>query len=56
MAKMVEDIEAGKFEEGLTALKNMGEEELKKAYTSREMEPAMSDESWQPEDRTGLVS
>jgi Fe-S oxidoreductase len=56
MAKMVEDIEGGKFEEGLHALMGMDEEQLKEAYTSREMEPAMSDESWQPEDRTGLVS
>jgi Fe-S oxidoreductase len=56
MAKMVEDIDGGKFQEGLAELKGMSEEELKKAYTSREMEPAMSDESWQPEDRTGLVS
>ena len=30
-------------------------EELKKLYTERQMEPAMSDEGWKPESSVGLA-
>jgi len=54
MANMVEGIEAGKFTESIQEMKVMDEDELKELYTAREMEPALSEESWQPSDRTGL--
>ena len=34
----------GKYDEMITKLKSMDEEQLKKAYTEREMEPPMADE------------
>jgi hypothetical protein len=33
----------------------MDEEQLKKVYVDREMEPAMSDESWKPSNTEGLL-
>ncbi|MFQ5887008.1 MAG: 4Fe-4S dicluster domain-containing protein [Anaerolineae bacterium] len=36
----IEEIEAGKFEEELTNLKSMGEEELRQRYKERDIEPA----------------
>ena len=55
LQKMCDDIAGGAFDSDLTELKTFGEDELKKIYTEREMEPAMSDESWQPESSVGLV-
>ena len=34
----------------------MDEEQLKKAYTEREMEPATTDESWKPSNTEGLLA
>jgi len=45
---MVENIKAGRFKEGLDELKAMGEDELKRVYQEREMEPAVGDEDWAP--------
>jgi ferredoxin len=55
LQKMCDDIESGSFDDDLTKLKTTGEDELKKIYTEREMEPAMSDESWKPESSAGLA-
>ena len=52
---MVKDIEAGTFHDGLVELKTMAEDDLKKVYTEREMEPAMPDEAWTPESKVGLA-
>jgi Fe-S oxidoreductase len=54
LAAMVSEIEAGKYDDAIAKLKSMDEEQLKKAYTEREMEPAMSDESWKPSKTEGL--
>ena len=48
-------IEAGAFDDELSQLKTLGEDELKKIYTEREMEPAMSDEGWKPAASVGLA-
>lgn len=55
LAKMVDGIAAGTFSDALSELKTMSEDELKKAYTSREMEPHMGAEDWTPESRHGLL-
>jgi len=55
LAEMVGDIAAGKYDEGIDSLKTMDVEQLKAAYNAREMEPAMSDENWVPENRDGLL-
>jgi hypothetical protein len=52
---MVDGIAAGTFTGALSELKTMSEDELKKAYTSREMEPHMSPEDWTPESGHGLL-
>lgn len=55
LATMVGDIGAGKYDEMIEKLKSMDEEQLKKVYVEREMEPAMSDESWEPSNTEGLL-
>jgi hypothetical protein len=55
LQKMCEDIDGGAFDGDLTDLKGLGEDELKKIYSEREMEPAMSDESWKPSSSVGLA-
>ena len=55
LQKMCDDIEAGGFDEELAKLKTLGVDDMKKIYTEREMEPAMSDESWKPASSFGLV-
>jgi len=51
LKKMVDAIDGGAFAEPISKLKAMSPEELKKAYTERQMEPDMADESWRPTDR-----
>ena len=51
LKKMVDAIDAGAFSEPLSKAKAMSPEELKRAYTGRQMEPDMADESWRPTDR-----
>ena len=51
LKKMVDAIDGGAFSEPLSKAKAMSPEELKKAYTGRQMEPDMADESWRPTDR-----
>ena len=55
LQKMCDNIAGGSFDEELAKLKTLGEDELKKIYTEREMEPAMSDEGWKPESSVGLA-
>lgn len=52
---MVEAIDAGTFTQPLAELKKMSVDELKKAYTEREMEPHMSDEGWRPASNHALL-
>ena len=49
-------IDEGKYTEMLGKLKGLSKDELKEAYTKREMEPAMAEESWTPSNREGLVA
>jgi Fe-S oxidoreductase len=51
---MVANIRGGRFAEGLSELKAMDEENLRKTYTDREMEPATAGEDWTPKDNTYL--
>ncbi len=51
---MVKQIADGKYTESLGRLKETAEGELKELYVNREMEPAMADESWRPEDKEYL--
>ena len=51
---MVANIDAGRFSEGLTKVKAMGEEELRKVYQERELEPAVAGEDWTPQDKNYL--
>jgi len=44
----VEAIKEGKYEEYLRNLVNIGDEELRKLYQEREMEPEMAGEDWVP--------
>lgn len=54
LEKAVENIGDGKFRESIDKLKKSDEETLKRIYTEREKEPAMTDESWRPESNEGL--
>jgi succinate dehydrogenase/fumarate reductase-like Fe-S protein len=55
LATICEAIDGGTFTEPIAKLKAMDLDELKKAYTSREMEPHMSGEDWRPADSYGLM-
>ena len=55
LAKMVDDIDTGVFTDVLEAAKTMSEDELKKVYVEREMEPHMGDDSWGPASKHGLA-
>ena len=55
MAKMVNDVAAGAYQPLLSELLAMSADQLREAYTKREMEPVMSDEGWKPSDTTGLL-
>jgi len=51
---MVANIAAGRFSDGLAALKAMDAAKLRDTYSSREMEPATAGEDWAPKDNTYL--
>ena len=55
LKKAVENVEAGKFKKDLQTLKKMKEEDLKKIYNEREVEPDMAEEFWEPGDVKHLV-
>ena len=42
------------YADAIAKLKALKAEELRKVYSDREMEPAMTDESWRPKESTGL--
>ena len=48
--EVVMAISEGKYDQCLNTLMKMDEEELRKLYQEREMEPAMADEDWVPTD------
>ena len=49
LAERVQEIAAGKYERDLRDLMKTSEKQLKKLYAEREQEPALSEESWVPE-------
>ena len=51
---MVANIDAGRFNEGLEALKGMELETLKATYQERELEPAVGDDDWTPKENNNL--
>jgi ferredoxin len=50
--KAVDNVEKGKYDKSLKAIKKMDLESLKKAYNDREIEPDMAEEFWEPDDKT----
>ena len=54
LAKRVEEIKAGKFKNMLAELKGMNRETLMKVYSEREIEPDLSEEYWEPVDKSHL--
>jgi Fe-S oxidoreductase len=52
--EMVERIAKGEFDAVLGELKGLDEEALREAYKAREMEPAVADEMWEPENKAYL--
>ena len=52
---MCQTIDGGAFTDPITKLKGMTEDELKKVYTEREMEPHMGEEDWRPASDYGLA-
>lgn len=55
LAKAVDNVNEGKYEEALKELKKMNQDQLEKVYSGREMEPDMGEESWEPKDKTHIV-
>ena len=55
LQRMLELLEAGAFDKYLDELQKMSEDELRKLYSGREVEPVEADEFWQPKDRYGLA-
>ncbi len=49
-----EKIRAGKYEEMMGQLEQLSDEELRKVYTAREMEPNETGEDWRPKSDAGL--
>jgi formate hydrogenlyase subunit 6/NADH:ubiquinone oxidoreductase subunit I len=54
LIEMTGAIDAGRYEDSLKKLKSMSEDELKKIYQEREVEPVRTGEDWTPEDKTYL--
>jgi ferredoxin len=54
LLRMLVAIDEGKYDDLLQGLKGMREQELRKVYQEREMEPAVAGEDWEPRDTTGL--
>ncbi len=50
----VKKVAEGRYRDGVDKLKKMNIDDLKKIYSSREGEPAMSDETWRPQSKEGL--
>jgi succinate dehydrogenase/fumarate reductase-like Fe-S protein len=54
LAQMVKAVNEGRYDRCLDELKQAGEDELKKRYKEREMEPMAAGEDWRPKDTTYL--
>jgi ferredoxin len=54
LEEQVGNISSGRFEDSLKEIMKTSPEELKDLYTSRELEPDMSDDDWTPEDPGNL--
>ena len=54
LAEMVKATNQGRYDESLEKLKSMNEQELKKSYLEREMEPVVAGEEWKPKDTSHL--
>jgi formate hydrogenlyase subunit 6/NADH:ubiquinone oxidoreductase subunit I len=54
LARMVKAVNEGKYDRCLDGLKQAGEDELKKLYKEREVEPMVAGEDWTPKDTTYL--
>jgi len=52
--EMVDNIMNDKYEGAVREVMKIEGDKLKKLYTDRQMEPAMSDESWKPDSDVGL--
>ena len=50
LAEMVKAIDEGRYDKAVEKLNSMNEEELKKLYQEREMEPVAVGEEWKPKD------
>jgi formate hydrogenlyase subunit 6/NADH:ubiquinone oxidoreductase subunit I len=55
LTDQVKEIQAGRYDEDLEELREMGTEVLGMLYTDREIEPQMADETWRPEIREHLL-
>jgi formate hydrogenlyase subunit 6/NADH:ubiquinone oxidoreductase subunit I len=55
LADAVKAIKDGKYDEMLQELMGMDEEELKKVYSERELEPEITGEDWRPKERKYLI-
>jgi len=55
LEKMCGDIDSGTFTSLLAEAKAMTEDELKKVYTERELEPHMGADEWTPASNFGLA-
>ena len=54
LVQAVEAVNAGKYQECLHNIMGMNQEELRKLYQEREMEPVMAGEDWVPTDKKYL--
>jgi len=54
LATAVETIANGKFDTMIDELKKLDGKKLRDLYSNREMEPAMSDDTWRPKENVGL--
>jgi heterodisulfide reductase subunit C len=54
LQNVVEQIEAGRYDTAVEDLMGASEDELRRLYTEREMEPEEADEDWTPEDTSRL--
>jgi Fe-S oxidoreductase len=52
--KMVESITAGQFNDVLAEAKALDEEHVREVYTARQLEPAIGEDNWTPDDNKGL--
>ncbi|MEW6073839.1 MAG: 4Fe-4S dicluster domain-containing protein [Planctomycetota bacterium] len=55
LATMVSHVAAGRFGATLGELGGMTADQLRELYVARQMEPAMSDETWVPDAKVGLA-